>query len=277
MKIITDTGSLFSPAEGKELGIDVLPLNVIVNKKSYRELVDIEGHEFIEIVKQGHVPTSSQPSIGETMELLEEYQDEEVLIIHMADGLSGTYQSTLGIKEGMEHNENIHVINSMTLCGPEKYLVQKAIKLRDEGFSLDHIMQELHKIIATETSFLIPQDFGFLKRGGRLTPLAATVGGMLKITPVMTKTSDGKRLEKFAMKKTFKSAIKEIIKYFKENGIDETYKLYVSHAGVLEQAKGVVTQLQEAFENIEIELVELTPAFITQGGPGCLAIQSIQK
>lgn len=88
MKIITDTGSLFSPAEGKELGIDVLPLNVIVNKKSYRELVDIEGHEFIEIVKQGHVPTSSQPSIGETMELLEEYQDEEVLIIHMADGLS---------------------------------------------------------------------------------------------------------------------------------------------------------------------------------------------
>ena len=74
----------------------------------------------------------------------------------------------------MEHNENIHVINSMTLCGPQKYLVEKAVELKEKGFSLDHIMKELHKSIATEKSFLIPQDFGFLKRGGRLTPVSYT-------------------------------------------------------------------------------------------------------
>lgn len=277
MKIITDTGSLYSPEEGKKLGIDVLPLNVIVNEKSYREFVDIQSDEFLEIVKEGHVPSSSQPSIGETMELFENNRDEELLVINMADGLSGTYQSTVGAKESVDNNKNIHVINSMTLCGPERYLVQKAIKLRDEGMSLEHIMRELHKSIAAEKSFLIPQDFGFLKRGGRLTPLAATVGGMLKITPIMTTTKDAKRLEKYGMKKTFKSAIKEIIKAFQAMGVNENYKIYVTHAGVLEQAKSAVAQIQDAFENVAIELYELSPAFITQGGPGCIAIQTIRK
>lgn len=277
MKIITDTGSLYSPEEGKKIGVEVLPLNVTVNHKSYREYVDIQSDEFIEIVKLGHVPSSSQPSVGVTMELFEKYADEELLVINMADGLSGTYQSTLGAKESVNNNEKIHVMNSMTLCGPQRYLVQKAVKLRDEGLSLNHIKKELHKSIATEISFLIPQDFGFLKRGGRLTPLAATVGGMLRITPVMTKTKDAKRLEKFTMKKTFKSAIKEIIKYFKENGIDENYMIYISHAGVLEQAKAAMEQIQMAFENVAIELYDLSPAFITQGGPGCIAVQSIRK
>lgn len=275
MKIITDSGSLFSPESGKALGVDVLPLNVIVDKKSYKEFVDIQSHEFLDLLKEGHIPSSSQPSIGETMELFEQYDGEDVLVIHMADGLSGTYQSTMSIKEDMQHPEKIHVINSMTLCGPEKYLVEKAVKLRDEGMHIDDLMKEIHKCIASEKSFLIPQDFNFLKRGGRLTPLAATVGGMLKIVPIMGKTADGKRLEKFAIKKTIKAAVKEIIKALQEHGVDKDYRIYVSHGGVLEQAQGIVKQLQEAFENVKIELHELSPAFITQGGPGCIAIQTI--
>ncbi len=275
MKIITDSGSLFSPESGKALGVDVLPLNVIVDKKSYKEFVDIQSSEFLELVKEGHIPSSSQPSIGETMELFEQYDGEDVLVIHMADGLSGTYQSTMSIKEDMQHPEKIHVINSMTLCGPEKYLVEKAVQLRDEGMHIDDLMKEIHKCIASEKSFLIPQDFNFLKRGGRLTPLAATVGGMLKIVPIMGKTADGKRLEKFAIKKTIKAAVKEIIKALQEHGVDKDYRIYVSHGGVLEQAQGIVKQLQEAFENVKIELHELSPAFITQGGPGCIAIQTI--
>jgi len=276
MKIVTDTSALYTPAQGQEMGIEVLPLNVIVNKKSYKEFVDIQSDEFLEMVRHGAVPSSSQPSIGETMEVFEKYEDEDILSICMADGLSGTYQSTLSVKENMENNDRIHVINSMTLCGPQRYLVQKAVRLRDEGLSVHDIVKELHKSIAGEKSFLIPQDFGFLKRGGRLTPLAATVGGMLKITPIMTKTKDGKRLEKFAMKKTFKSAIKEIIKAFQEMELDENYIIYVSHAGVLEQAQAVVEQMKAAFENVKIELYDLSPAFITQGGPGCLAVQTIR-
>ena len=277
MKIITDTGALLSPKEGEKIGVDVLPLNVIADKKSYKEYVDVTSQEFLDIVKEGHVPSSSQPSIGETMELFEKYPEEDILVINMADGLSGTYQSTVSAKESVEHSENIHVINSMTLCGPQRYLVEKAVALREQGLDIHHIMKELHKSIACEKSFLIPQDFGFLKRGGRLTPLAATLGGMLKIIPIMTTTKDAKRLEKYAMKKTFKSAVKEIMKAFQELGVNEDFKIYVTHAGVLKQAQDVVKQLQTVFENTVIEMYDLSPVFIAQGGPGCIAVQETRK
>jgi len=275
MKIVTDTSALYSPKEGKEKGILVLPLSVTINKQTYKEYVDINSEEFIKIVKTGAIPTSSQPSIGETMELFEN-ENDELLVITMADGLSGTYQSTIGAKECIEDNKHIHIINSMTLCGPHRYLVEKAIKLKEEGKDIDTIMQELHKSIATAKSFLIPQDFNFLKRGGRLTPLAATLGGMLKVVPVMMQTEDGKKLEKFAMKRTLKSAVAEIMKELVNIGVNEKYRIYVSHAGVLKTATEVVKQIEKKFENVSIELLELSPVFITQGGPGCIAIQTIK-
>ena len=237
MIIVSDTGALYSPEKAQQIGLEVLPLHVIVDKKSYKEFVDIQSDEFLELVKNGKIPSSSQPSIGETMNLFEKYPDEEILVINMADGLSGTYQGTLAAKESSENSTRIHVINSMTLCGPQKYLVEKAIKLKKDGYDLENIKKELYKSIASEKSFLIPQDFGFLKRGGRLTPLAATLGGMLRITPIMTKTKDAKRLEKYGMKKTFKSAVKEIMKAFEEMGVDQNYMVYVCHAELKNKQK----------------------------------------
>ena len=58
--------------------------------------------------------------------------------------------------------------------------------------------------------------------------------------------------------------------------VNENYRIYVSHAGVLEQAEAVIEQIQKCFEKVKIELLELSPAFIAQGGPGCIAIQAIR-
>jgi DegV family protein with EDD domain len=275
MKIVTDSSALYSPEYAKENGFIVLPLCVTLNKKTYREYVDVNSQEFLELIKDGSIPSSSQPAIGETIEVFENEKDD-LLVITMADGLSGTYQSTLSARESVENNGHIHIINSYTLCGPHRYLVQKALKLKEEGKDLDTVMQELHKSIATSKSFLIPNDFEFLKRGGRLTPLAAKLGGMLKVVPVMQQTEDGKRLEKYALKRTMKAAVSEIIKNFKEMEIDNTYRIYVSHAGVLKQAEEIVAQLKKSFEDVKIEILELSPVFITQGGPGCIAIQTIK-
>jgi DegV family protein with EDD domain len=126
-------------------------------------------------------------------------------------------------------------------------------------------------------SFLIPVDFSFLKRGGRLSPLAAKLGGMLKIVPVLELTRDGKSLDKFAIKKSEKGAVKAIIKEYQSLGVNENCKIYVTHAGALDRANRYKEQLSEAFPGTEIEIIELSPVFITHGGPGCIAIQMIGK
>lgn len=275
MKIITDTASLYTPEQGCELGLKVFPLSVSINGKTYREFVDIGSEEFLKEVKAGGIPTSSQPSVGEMIELFEE-ENEELIVLSMADGLSGTYQSTVGAKNSIKENNHIHVLNTQTLCGPQHYLVSKALKMKEEGFNTQQILNEMNRLIETSISFLIPSDFDFLKRGGRLTPLAATIGGMMKIIPVMTQTKDGKRLEKFTIKRTLKKAVEVIIDDLKTKGVNAEYIISVSHAGIKEKAEEVIEQIKASLPDCKIELWNLSPAFITQGGPDCIAIQAIK-
>ena len=133
MKIFTDTSTLYSPQEAEKLGFKVLPLTVSVNGKTYKEFEEISPEDFLKEVQGGHTPTSSQPSVGMVMEAYEAC-DDEILVISMADGLSGTYQSAVGAKNSLDNNERIHVINTKTLCGPHRYLLERALELREEVF-----------------------------------------------------------------------------------------------------------------------------------------------
>ena len=88
IRIITDTSTMWTVDEGKKLNIDVVPLSVTINGETYREYEEINADTFNEIISQGHVPISSQPPIGEFIDLFEKYADDEILVISMADGLS---------------------------------------------------------------------------------------------------------------------------------------------------------------------------------------------
>lgn len=277
MKIMTDTSALYSHKEGEALGLEILSLSVTINNKTYKEFEEIQPEEFIEIIEQGHMPVSSQPPIGETIEVLEKYEGEDVIILNMADGLSGTYQSTVSARNSIDGNEHMHVINTKTLCGPHRYLVNLALSLKDKGCSTEEIIDIIYQKMEFTKSFLIPIDFKFLQKGGRLSPLAAKIGGMLKIIPVLELTKDGRSLDKYTIKKTEKGALKSVIKCFKEMGVNKTCLISVTHAGVPAKAAYYKEILQDSFPDTEIEIIELSPVFITHGGPGCIAIQMIGK
>lgn len=276
IKIFTDTSTMYTPQEGSAKGFKVFPLSVTINNKTYQEFVDIDTPTFYDEVIKGHVPSSSQPPIGLLMEAYEECQNDEIIHICMADGLSGTYQSALSAKDSADSKENIHIINSKTLCAPQRYMVDKVMELVADGKNTSEILDKIQQMADSAFSFLIPQDFSFLKRGGRLTPLAATIGGVLKLKPVMMQTEDGCRLEKFTLARTMGKAIDTILEEMRKRGVDASYSIGVSHAYAKEQAEGIVNKIKAVFPDTKIELFELTPAFITQGGPQCIAIQAIQ-
>lgn len=276
MKIVTDSATLYSPKEAEEMGFTVIPACVINNGQTYRDFEDITSDEFLSLIKNGEVPTSSQPSIGDVLEVLENTQ-EEILYLSIGDGLSGAYQNAMGAKNTLASNDHIHIIDTKTLAGPERYLVQKALKLKEAGLDLVKIKTELQKCIATSASFVIPADFDFLKRSGRLTPIAAKIGGLIKIVPVLTQTEDMRRITPFAIKRSWKTAVEAIIKHFSSLGINENYIISISHAGAPEKAKEVLKQIKEQFHNSTFEFFQLSPTLITHGGPGCVLIQVIKK
>lgn len=276
MKIITDTSALFTIAQGKEMGIDVIPLCVSIHDTQLRDLA-CDTTEFLQEVRAGHVPMSSQPPIGEVIEVYEQYPQEEILHLCMADGLSGTYQTACSARDHVENNERIFVLNTETLCGPHRYLVEKAIKLKECQLQMQDIIEQLHESMSDMHSFLIPQDFEFLKRGGRLKGASATLGGLLKLKPIMEQVDNGTRLDKYAIARTLGKACAQIKEFMEAHIKDGNYKIYVAHADALEGATMILNKLKERFQECEFELLELSPAFITQGGPECIAVQYIRK
>ncbi len=276
VQIISDSSILYTREQAKEMGIEAIPLSVSCGHIEGRDM-HIDMDAYYEAIEIGHKPKSSQPPIGEVVDIYEKYADADIINISMADGLSGTYESACMARDMVDNRERITVINSKTLCGPHRYLVEKAQSMKLSGHSTKEIVEWLQGAIEKHESFLIPQDFEFLRRGGRLTPMAAKFGSILKLKPVMTQTPDGKQLEKMAVKRTMKSAVQVIIDHMKERRVNARHIIYVSHARALKDAEYVKEQLEKHFEDVEVRMLELGAAFVTQGGPQCVAVQYIER
>ena len=276
VQIVTDSSVLYTEEEAKAAGFDVIPLCVSVGDMDGRDL-QINMEEFYGRIGKGEIPRSSQPPIGDVVEVYEKYQDADVLNICVADGLSGTYHGALSARDMVESRDRITVFNSRTLCGPHRYMVEKAQKMKEEGKGIPEILDWLKSAAEKTESFLIPQDFGFLKRGGRLTPVAAALGSVLKLKPVMRLTEDGTRLDKFFVKRTMSAAVSGIMDHMKKKGIDGRYLLYIVHAAAPKEAGAIREMIEAEFKGIQIQMMDLSPVFVAQGGPGCVAIQYIER
>ena len=192
----------------------------------------------------------------------------------MADGLSGTYQSAVAAAEG---DARITVINSTTLCGPHRYMVEQAAKLAAQGAEKQEIIDTVHTMMESDVSFLMPDDFDYLRRGGRLSPLVSFVGKTIRLAPVLTQSEDGRQLVMAGVKHSFRQAIEHVIKALEKHGVSEGWRIHITHAAAIEKAEKAKEMLLEKFPTAVYEIHPLTPAFITQGGPGCVAVQVIKE
>ena len=99
----------------------------------------------------------------------------------------------------------------------------------------------------------------------------------MKLIPVLTQTRDKLRIKPIAVKRSWKAALDVILNRLQSRGVDAGYCLSVSHAGAHPRAVSVLRQLKAAFPGAETEILELSPALITHGGPGCIVVQAIRK
>lgn len=276
VRIITDSSTLYTASAAQKAGFESVPLCVSIGDWHGRDLqIDMEA--FYKKIREGGIPTSSQPPIGDVLDVYEKYEGEEIINISMADGLSGTYQSACSAKEMAKNRDSITVFNSRTLCGPHRYMAEQAQYMAESGCRKAEILAWLSEVADQTESFLIPQDFSFLKRGGRLTPVAAAIGGLLKLKPIVKLTRDGQKLDKFGMKRTMTSAVDSILNYLEGKEPGENHRIYISHADAFKDAAIAKKLFVNRFPELEIHILELSPAFVTQGGPKCVALQYIKK
>ena len=191
VRIITDSGSEYKSYDHPAL--EVLPLTVAFGDDVYREGVDITYDQFYEMLAQREeFPTTGQATPFLFQEALERARQagEDVVLITMSSRLSGTYQSAcMAANAAREAGlETVRVVDSLNMTLGERIVVQYALRMVDEGLGANEIADALEASVHRVRIFGLVDTLEYLKRGGRVSAAAGTVGELLSIKPVITVT-----------------------------------------------------------------------------------------
>lgn len=273
--IVTDSNSGITQAEGKELGIFVLPMPFYIDGDLFFEDITLSQKEFYNRLGADSDISTSQPSPGDVMDLwkkvLEEY--DEIVHIPMSSGLSSSCGTARAL--AMEFDEKVEVVDNQRISVTQKQSVLDAIKLSQTGRSARKIKEALEIEKSLSSIYITVDTMKYLKKGGRVTPAAAALGMALNIKPVLQ--IQGEKLEAFAKVRGMKAAKKNMLKAIEKDlkdrfkGIDNM-KLGMAYTCSEEEAETWKGEIMARFPNHEIVEGPLSLSVACHIGPGAIAI-----
>ncbi len=231
IRIVTDSTCDIPRDVLEKMGVYAAPLRVLFGEDTYLDGIDIGKAEFYEkLSKAEKLPTTSQVNPDEFEKIFKEYLDagDTIIGVFIGSKLSGTYQSAVIAKQHLE-SEDIHLIDSKTATVSLGSMVRIAAKMRDDGAGVKEICDELTSLADRARLAVAPITLKYLQMGGRISGTAATIAGVLNITPIVqiadgAVTSAGKARGK-------KKVLEFILNYIKENDYDDTYPIAFTHSG----------------------------------------------
>ncbi len=191
IRLLVDTASDISINNTDN--IKVVPLSVTINDKTYLDGYELGHDEFYEMLTSSNTfPKTSQPAPQAYVEAFEEAKEagDTLLCILLSSGVSGTYQSAVLAKSIVEY-DNIYIIDSLTGAYGIKLLVDEALKLINEGKTIEEIVEQLEDLKGRTRVYLSVDTLDYLCRGGRLDKKAAVIGNLVKMKPIITVTREG--------------------------------------------------------------------------------------
>lgn len=281
MKIafVTDSGTGKTVAELAEKGIYSLPLQISYQNENRLDLVDIHIDDVNQLMAQQVDLKTSLPSAGMIEELFMKLKQEGydmIFAVPICSGLSGTIQAMKMTAENV--GIAFDYIDCHVTAVVEEYLITLAKELYEEGHSLMEIKPILEAVVKSTNTLLMPDDLQHLKRGGRLTPLAATLGGLLKIKPILqvNQQTCGK-IDVVDKVRTLHRAMDHSIALMKQANIDESWEIIVAHVNSEEEGHILQQKLQEAFPSAHHSMIPLVTVVSAHTGLGCQAIQYFRR
>lgn len=277
VKIIIDSAADYTIDEAKNLNIEIAPLQIIFGEEQFEDMYEISKEQFYKRLESVN-PKTSQPTPNRFLKYYEEAKNnnEEVLVITISSGLSGTYQSAITAKSLIDYDK-IYVIDSLGASVSERLMIKYACKLRDEGKSAKEIY-DLIMPIRTKFEFrLIPQTLNYLYRGGRLSKTTKIVGNLLSIKPILGFDDEAGKVIIFNKGRGLKSTIKMIFNEMKDLGVDENFPICIGFTTKDEYFDEVKNKAIKEYPNLEFDEGQIGPVVGTHVGPKSAAIAYVRK
>ena len=236
--IATDTNSGITALEGEKLGVFVLAMPVNLEETIHYEGLDITSEQLYDAMRQHREVSTSQPSPGQLMELWDGILAkgyDEIVYIPMSSGLSGSCQSAALFAR--DYDGKVQVVDNHRISVTQRESVISALRLAEQGYDAGQIREFLEKHAYDASIYITVDSMEYLKKGGRVTPAAATLATVLNLKPVLT--IQGDKLDAFAKVRGMKLAESKMIDALHQDRAERfrdvpESRLLIETAGTLE-------------------------------------------
>jgi DegV family protein with EDD domain len=277
VSIVTDTTACVPAEQVKQFDIEIVPVPLIINEKTYRDGIDITPTEFYEILRKSKkLPTTSASS---PTPYLEAYKNasrkaQSILCLTEPAKFSAMYNSAKAAVEMAKNtlkDVTIEVIECTTAAAGQGLVAIAAARAASLDKTLEEVKKTIDKVMPKVNLFATLDTLKYLARSGRVPQAAAMVNTILSLKPVFTLNHADPRT--VSLPRTTKSAINRILKLM-DGAVKKEQQLHIAvmHADAMSEAATLKDKIESRFECKEIYITEFTPVMGVHTGPGLVGV-----
>ncbi|MEO3945417.1 DegV family protein [Gorillibacterium sp. CAU 1737] len=281
IKLFTDSSADLPKELIQRYDIEVVPLLVIDGDQQYEDNVTLDPADLFRGMREGKVYKTSQISYQTLYDRLKPYaeQGQSCLYLAFSSELSGTYQTGVMVKNDILEQYpdfELEVLDTKCASLGEGMVVLKIAELAQQGKSMAELLAAASFFARHMEHIFTVDDLKYLLRGGRVSPIAAFIGGILQIKPILD-VEDGKLIpiEKVRGRK---KVFQRMIEIIRERGVAlDKQTIGISHGDDLEGAEQLAAMIREAFGTPEIVISMIGASVGAHSGPGTMAIYFLNQ
>jgi len=278
--MMTDSCCDLSAELAAELELEVLPLRLELEGRSYRNLLDggeIGFQEFYAKVRSGAMPVTSAVNVGEfdaaMRPILEAGKD--ILCLCFSSALSTTYQSAVIAGRELEEDfpeRKVRVVDSLCASMGQGLFVWLCAQEKKKGKTLEEVLDFAEGAKGNICHWFTVDDLNHLKRGGRVSAAAALFGTMLSVKPVLHVDKEG-RLIPMEKCRGRKASLLALVDHMEKTAVDpERYPVFISHGDCREDAEFVAEEVRRRLGVREVYIHYVGPVIGSHTGAGVMTL-----
>ena len=269
VKVVTDSTSDLPINVAKELGIEIIPVFLVWEGKSYRDGIDIKPDEFYSRLAISNImPTTSQPTHDDFLNLYTRLsaQSDGIVSIHISSKLSGTYGAALHASKSPGNRVPVEVIDSQLNTMGLGLVAMAAARLALAGANLKEVVKEARIAITQIRMLGIFDTLKYVIAGGRIDRSVGRIASILNIKPLLTLRHGTVTL--VGATRTYSKGIDKLAEFIKSNL--PVSELAIVHSAKPEGAENLLDKISDFIPAQNIYINQLGVSLGVHGGPGIL-------
>lgn len=281
IKIITDSASDISKEKALQYGIDVMPIVIMKDDKTYLDGVDISGKMIYDDMRAGAVYKTGAITPHEFEKKFKEVLDkyDKAIYVALSSGMSSTYENAMLAKNTLGVDDTrLLLVDSRGASMGEGMMALRLAKLASEGKSFDELKAYAEKFVRSTRYVFFVDTLEYLQRGGRVSKLKATIGNLINMKVILEVRADGMIHTKDKVRGTNRAIIKTVEIFEQEMGHDlYDDKIIVCHADCEDLASKVKEELEKKYPDKDITLNPFAVSIGAHTGPGTVNICAVKN